>query len=77
MSFDGNPAEAALLVIDYSPPALLLGDVKLDGVVNFLDISPFIELLSTGAFQLEGDIDQNGTVDFLDISPFVAILSGQ
>lgn len=79
VSYDGNPAEAALLVIDYTPPVspTLLGDVNLDGVVNFLDISPFIALLSAGDFQAEADIDQNEAVDFLDISPFIAILSGQ
>ena len=53
-----------------------LGDVNLDGSVNFLDISPFVGVLSTGGFQAEADIDQNGVVNFLDISPFVGILSG-
>ena len=53
-----------------------LGDVNQDGNVDFLDISPFITALSTGAFSCEADIDQNGTVDFLDISPFIALLSG-
>ena len=54
----------------------LLGDVNLDGEVNFLDISPFISVLSSGPFQVEADIDENGVVNFLDISPFIAILSG-
>jgi hypothetical protein len=56
--------------------AVLLGDVNLDGVVDFLDISPFISVLSSGTFQAEADCDQSGMVDFLDISPFIAILSG-
>ena len=55
---------------------LLLGDVNQDGMVNFLDISPFIGLLSAGDTQAEADIDQNGTVNFLDISPFIGILAG-
>ena len=54
-----------------------LGDVNLDGAVNFLDISPFIAVLSTGTDQAEADIDQNGIVNFLDISPFIQLLSGQ
>ena len=54
----------------------LLGDVNLDSAVDFLDISTFVALLSTGTFQAEADIDQNGRVDFLDISPFITILSG-
>jgi len=53
----------------------LLGDVNLDGVVDFLDISPFITVLATGGFQEEADIDGNGAVDFLDISGFILILS--
>ena len=55
--------------------SFLLGDVNRDGVVDFLDISPFIVLLSTQEFQAEADIDGNGVVDFLDISPFIIIIS--
>ena len=54
----------------------LLGDVDLSGTVDFLDISPFISVLSGGTFQAEADCDQSGEVNFLDISPFIAILSG-
>ncbi len=57
-------------------PLPVLGDVNLDGDVDFLDISPFISILSAGPFQVEADIDENGVVNFLDISPFIAILSG-
>ena len=63
-----------LTATDAAAPKLL-GDVNLDGAVDFLDISPFILVLSTGGFQAEADIDQNGAVDFLDISPFISILS--
>ena len=56
---------------------VLLGDVNLDGVVDFLDISPFILALSTGSVQAEADIDQNSVVDFLDIGPFILTLSDQ
>lgn len=55
-------------------PDFLLGDVSLDGSVNFLDISPFIAVLSAGQFQAEADIDGNGAVNFLDISGFIALL---
>ena len=48
----------------------------MDGVVNFLDISPFIAVLSSGTFLDQADCNQDGDVDFLDISPFIAILSG-
>ena len=52
-----------------------LGDVDLDGVVTFLDIFPFIQLLAEGGFQAEADIDQNGVVNFEDIQPFIDLLS--
>jgi hypothetical protein len=55
---------------------VLLGDVNLSGTVDFLDISPFISVLSGGTFQAEADCDQSGEVNFLDITPFIAILSG-
>ena len=58
------------------PGGFGLGDVNRDGTVNFLDISLFISLLSSGQFACEADIDQNGLVNFLDISPFITLLSG-
>ena len=57
-------------------PNVLLGDVDLSGTVDFLDIAPFIAVLSSNDFQAEADCDESGTVDFLDISPFITILSG-
>ena len=54
---------------------LLLGDANLDGTVDFLDISPFISLLSNGEFLTEADMNEDGFLDFLDISPFIAALS--
>ena len=57
-------------------PDTLLGDANCDGVINFLDIAPFIELLSSGNFKPEADVNLDGEVTFLDISPFISILSG-
>ena len=54
---------------------VLLGDVNLDGVVNFLDISPFIGVLSNQGTQAEADLNQDGAVSFLDISPFIMALT--
>lgn len=53
-----------------------LGDVDLNGSVDFLDINPFIQVLAANGFQAEADIDGNGVVDFLDIFPFIEILAG-
>ena len=66
---------AAEDLTDPTAPSALLGDVDLNGVVNFLDIAPFISLLSTGTFQFEADIDGSGVVDFQDIAPFITILT--
>ena len=60
-------------ISDFLDP--LLGDVNVDGIVNFLDISPFISVLSDDVFQAEADTNEDGEVNFLDISPFIAILS--
>ena len=61
----------------FAPPAPLVGDLNLDGAVDFLDIVPFIVILTGGEFQAEADFDQDGAVTFLDIPPFIAILSDQ
>lgn len=56
--------------------AVLKGDVNLDGSVTFLDINPFIQLLSSSGFQAEADCNCSGNLDFLDIAPFIDILAG-
>ena len=54
---------------------ILLGDVNLDGVVDLLDVAPFVELISNSQFQQEADINQDGQVNLLDVAPFVARLA--
>jgi len=56
-------------------PAFVVGDVSGDGVVNFLDITPFIAVLTTMDFQNEADINRDGMINFLDITPFIALLT--
>ena len=56
-------------------PELLLGDCNLDGVVNFLDVGPFILLLRTRDYRAQADMDEDGVVSFLDIIPFVVLLA--
>ena len=64
---------------------VLVGDMNGDGVIDFLDISPFIVALSDPAayqasFNLDadvsGDTNGDGVFDFLDISGFIVLLSG-
>ena len=59
-------------------PDVLKGDVNMDEMLNFLDISPFILALSSpeGA-PAEADCNCDGIVNFLDISPFILKLTTQ
>ena len=57
--------------------ANMLGDVNLDGAIDFSDIPAFIAVLSSGNFQAEADCDLSGEVDFSDIPAFIEILSRQ
>jgi len=52
----------------------VLGDVNLDGSVDFSDIAPFISVLVNGQFQNEADVDRNGVVNFSDIGSFITLL---
>jgi hypothetical protein len=54
----------------------LLGDVNLDGVINGLDVDPFVGLVTGGTFQAEGDMNEDGVVNGLDVDPFVAAVVG-
>ncbi len=78
-SLDGQRIELGRVQISVSSVnnPVLLGDVNLDSDVNFLDIFPFIGVLSSGGFQDEADVNQNGEVNFLDINPFITVLSSQ
>ena len=55
---------------------VLLGDVNLDGLVNLLDVDPFIDRLASGDFQAEADCNEDKVVNLLDVDPFIVLLSG-
>ena len=67
--------ESSLQFVPGEDMVFLIGDVNRDGVVNFLDISPFIGVLSSTEYQFEADINQDNVVNFLDISPFIGLLA--
>ena len=52
-----------------------MGDVNQDGVVSFLDIAPFIAILSSQGFLAEADINSDEVVNFFDVAPFITILA--
>ena len=83
-SFNLNAVNTSSFIDHFSPDSVLtvtlvtppvLGDVNMDGVVDFFDIQPFISVLSSRTFQAEADIDGNGVVDFFDIQPFIGLLN--
>ena len=53
---------------------ILLGDCNLDGVVDFSDIAPFVEILQAGSFLVQADCNQDDAVNFADIPAFIEIL---
>ena len=72
----GNLASSILLRYLQDPPVLpVLGDANLDGIVDFLDISQFISLLTAGEFLEQADINCDGALNFLDIAPFIGLLT--
>ena len=62
------------LIIQYIPP-VLLGDINRDGLVDLLDVGPFVQLLQRGDFQIEADINGDGLVNLNDVAGFVELLS--
>ena len=68
--------EAERLLLQFNSAGARLGDVNLDGAVNFFDISPFIQVLASNSFRAEADINKDGAVNFFDISNFITLLSG-
>ena len=72
---NGGLTSTQLDAILASANSVLLGDVDLNGVVDFFDIQPFIDVLLTeNAFQAEADCNEDGVVDFFDIQSFITLL---
>lgn len=78
---NGNPDIFVHAIVH--PPAVVPGDMNCDGVVDILDINPFILALGDPAGYaaawpdcniLNGDINGDGDVDILDINPFIALI---
>lgn len=69
---DGN--DVVLTVLE--DVEVILGDVNLDGVANILDVSEFVDRVTSSTFQAEADCNEDAQVDLLDVASFVAILAG-
>ena len=83
MSSFGEDGDGNLIIVSLNGSVFrlnsvsVLGDVNLDGVVDFSDIPAFISVLTAGDFQDEADCDLDGDVDFSDIPFFIEILISQ
>ncbi len=62
--------------IGYRVSPVVQGDINLDGLVDLLDATPFIDLIASGQYQAEADVNLDGIVDLLDVQPFVGLLTG-
>ena len=58
------------------PDKFAPGDVNCDGMVNLLDIEPFVDAISNDGFDPKADINDDGADDLLDVAGFVALLAG-
>ena len=77
--FSSNPSiDSGFTIgsIGVAIPQVVYGDVNIDGMVNLLDVMPFVLLLSNTNYQLEGDFNKDGFVNLLDVSPFIESLTG-
>ncbi|MEM9412465.1 MAG: dockerin type I domain-containing protein [Planctomycetota bacterium] len=54
--------------------SVLIGDVNCDGVIDLLDVDPFVQAIE-GRYNDKADINQDGFVDLLDVAPFVDLLT--
>ena len=55
-------------------PNVILGDVNQDGMVNLLDVMPFVDAIN-GPYEIRADINCDGVVDLLDVSPLIELIS--
>ena len=63
-------------ILGFKGEEVLVGDVNCDGVINLLDVGPFVDLITSGEFNDKGDINGDEFVNLLDVGPFVALLTG-
>ena len=82
-NFNGGGFLSSTALIVTTPVAepgaipFILGDCNQNGVVNFLDIAPFIDFLTSGVYLAQADCNQDGEITFIDIASFIVILSSQ
>ncbi len=54
----------------------IVGDVNCDGVVDLLDIEPFVQAITNNVFDFKADINGDGEDNLLDVAGLVQLLTG-
>jgi len=72
---NGGAGLSGMVVQEVPEFEFLLGDCNIDGVVDFVDILPFISTLTTAEYLVQADTNEDGVIDFRDIVPFITLLS--
>ena len=67
--------QGQIVLSEFQPGNFVLGDVNRDGVVNLLDVAPFVDAIVEGAYVAEADMNGDGAVNLLDVEPFVSLLT--
>ena len=74
VTFTLNTSGTILIEVTNNSSGVLLGDVNMDGVVNLVDVAPFVAAIG-GDYIAQADMNQDGSVDLLDVSLFIDALS--
>ena len=72
---DSSYAENLVVLSDYQSSEVILGDINGDGVVNLLDVGPFVASLAGNFYNPAADINGDGVVNLLDVEPFIELLN--
>ena len=76
ISIEGVPIDPSFgSVLIRSNCDTILGDVNRDGIVNLLDVQPFLDTV-VSQFSPEADVNLDLSNDLLDVAPFVELLTG-
>ena len=68
--------DAFAVKLDPVEELCLKGDVNGDGVIDLIDVAPFVDKVVDGTYCVKADINCDGAVNLFDIGPFVRLISG-
>ena len=63
------------IIVGDAQPICAIGDLNGDGVIDLLDVQPFVEALLSMEYVFLADINEDGFLDLLDVQPFIDLLT--